>query len=297
MVTSLVEKPTAGAAHALIAQLALADLNRRRLMPTLGDDADWRDGLDREHRQRLLEDDFIADEREAVAAQAAVAPTDADVFVAWFEDLREHGPGQSDPLFPWLASQATMAQMRWFLTQEAAGEAGFDDLLALTQVQLPRRAKLEAARNYWDEMGRGREAGMHGPMLERLVHGLRLEPATVACWEPLALANLMAGLAANRRFAYQSIGALGVIELTSPTRVGHVAAGLERLGVPASLRHYFTLHATVDLMHGRAWIDEVVRPLIVEDPARASAIAEGALMRLVAGQRCFALYRARFGLG
>ena len=45
--------------------------------------------------------------------------------------------------------------MRWFLTQEAAGEAGFDDLVAMTQVKLPARAKLELARNYWDEMGRG----------------------------------------------------------------------------------------------------------------------------------------------
>ena len=48
-----------------------------------------------------------------------------------------------------------MDQMRWFLTQEVAGEAGFDDLAALTQVKMPQQAKLEIARNYWDEMGRG----------------------------------------------------------------------------------------------------------------------------------------------
>ena len=24
----------------------------------------------------------------------------------WFERLKEHGPGQGDPLFPWLATQA-----------------------------------------------------------------------------------------------------------------------------------------------------------------------------------------------
>ena len=66
--------------------------------------------------------------------------------------------------------------MRWFLTQEAAGEAGFDDLVAYTQVKLPARAKLELARNYWDEMGRGNAKGMHGPMLERLVEALALEP-------------------------------------------------------------------------------------------------------------------------
>ena len=52
--------------------------------------------------------------------------------------------------------------MLWFLTQEVAGEAGFDDLLAMTQVKMPVTAKLEMARNYWDEMGRGRDTAMHG---------------------------------------------------------------------------------------------------------------------------------------
>jgi hypothetical protein len=59
-------------------------------------------------------------------------------------------------------------EMKWFLTQEVAGEAGFEDLTALTQVKLPPRAKLELARNYWDEMGRGNAKGMHGPLLATL---------------------------------------------------------------------------------------------------------------------------------
>ena len=65
--------------------------------------------------------------------------------------------------------------MLWFLTQEVAGEAGFDDLLALTQVKMPVTAKLEMARNYWDEMGRGRETAMHGPLLERLASYLEID--------------------------------------------------------------------------------------------------------------------------
>ena len=83
----------------------------------------------------------------------------SDAFIAWFEELRENGPGQGDPLFPWLATTATREQMRWFLTQEVAGEAGFDDLLALTQIKMSERAKLEMARNFWDEMGRGAGKG------------------------------------------------------------------------------------------------------------------------------------------
>ena len=229
--------------------------------------------------------------------RAAERPADADGFVAWFEALEQDGPGQNDPLFPWLAEEAGMDEMRWFLTQEVAGEAGFEDLSALTQVKLPQRPKLEIARNYWDEMGRGNPKGMHGPMLEVLAERLGLEPKLeTTVWESLALANTMAGLAANRRYAYHSVGALGVIEQTAPSRAALVAEGLKRLGVPAGDRHYFDLHAVLDVKHSDAWNAEALHPLVEADPALAPAIAEGALMRLEAGAACFRRYRRELGL-
>ena len=144
--------------------------------------------------------------------------------------------------------------MRWFLTQEAAGEAGFDDLVAYAQVKLPARAKLELARNYWDEMGRGNIKGMHGPMLDRLVEALALEPAIeTTIWESLALANAMTAMATTRRYAFHAIGALGAIELTAPARATATSAGLRRLGIHGKLRHYFDLHAVLDVKHSEAW--------------------------------------------
>jgi pyrroloquinoline quinone (PQQ) biosynthesis protein C len=187
--------------------------------------------------------------------------------------------------------------MCWFLTQEVAGEAGFDDLAALTQMRMPVRPKLEIARNYWDEMGRGNAKGMHGPMLEHLATRLGLQPRIeTTVWESLALANVMAGLAANRRFAYQAVGALGIVEQTAPGRSAQVAAGLKRLGVPAGDRHYFALHAVLDVKHAAAWNAEAIWPLVAEDPRYATAIAEGALMRLECGAACFRRYRRELGL-
>ena len=43
---------------------------------------------------------------------AAEAPCDPAGFVAWFEELDRTGPGQGDPLFPYLAEQASISQMR-----------------------------------------------------------------------------------------------------------------------------------------------------------------------------------------
>ena len=270
---------------------ALMGFNRRRIAPTVGS-ATWRRDLAEEQSWRLQEGELVEREQAAIAARAADAPTDPDAFVAWFEALKEHGPGQNDPLFPWLAEEAPRDAMMWFLTQEVAGEAGFEDLVALTQVKLSTQAKLELARNYWDEMGQGKRGGMHGPMLEVLAKELSIEAGGPVVWQSLALGNLMTALAMNRRFTYESVGALGVIELTAPWRAAHVNAGLKRLGIGGEARRYFALHATLDVKHSAAWNQEVLRPLVAENAATAHAMAGGALMRLEAGRRCFERYRA-----
>jgi hypothetical protein len=240
---------------------------------------------------RQREHSFVERERGAIQGLVPQWSGPAE-FEAWFRELDATGPGQGDALFPWLAARASMAEMRWFLTQEAAGEAGFDDLVALTQLKLPQRAKLELARNYWDEMGRGRPAAMHGEMLGRLVRNLELEVSVhTTVWPALALGNLLVALASDRHYAYHSLGALGAVELTAPGRVARVAQGLERLGISARDRMYFDLHATIDKKHAEDWITEVLVPLTTERPETMAWIAEGALMRLQAGARCFACYR------
>ena len=275
---------------------SLAWFNAHRLAPAQIS-ADWERELDMEYRMRLTEGRFLEQERRKVRLLAQRVPTEPREFIEWFEDLRESGPGQGDPLFPWLANTASMDEMRWFLTQEAAGEAGFDDLVAMAQVKLPVRPKLEMARNYWDEMGRGHERGMHGPMLSAVVQDLELKPTIDnTIWQSLALANLMVGLATNRRYAYHAIGALGAIELTAPTRVGLVNDGLKRLDVDFETRKYFQLHATLDIEHSKAWNEEVLYPLVKSDRSLIQPLAEGALMRLACGASCFEQYRRHFGL-
>lgn len=268
----------------------LAHWNRQRLAVGMPGE-DWMSDLRVEHAMRLVEGAFIERFRAEVADQAAQAPTDPVGFVAWFEALKQDGPGQYDPLFPWLAEEASLEQMRWFLLQEVAGEAGFEDLVAYTQVKMPTIPKLELARNFWDEMGHGAERGMHGPMLGRLADALDLHPTIEeTLWPSLALGNTMAAFATTRRYAYHSIGALGVVELTAPWRSAHVDRGLRRLEAGRA-RQYFTVHATLDIKHSEDWNREVLAPLVQADPDCARYIAEGALMRLTCGARCFDAYR------
>jgi hypothetical protein len=272
-------------------QRSLAHWNRQRLAPGFPE-RDWQTALDSNHRMLRLEGQFLEELRGEVRGWAAEAPADPERFVAWFEELKEHGPGQGDALFTWLAEDATRDELRWFFEQEAAGEAGFDDLVALTQVKLPAGPKLELARNYWDEMGQGNARGMHGPMLEALAETLEAHPdIDKTVWESLALANAMTAMATSRRYAWHSVGALGVIELTAPGRSALVAQGLRRIGLSDRERRYFDLHAVLDVKHSADWNREALAPAVAEDPARAVAIAEGALIRLTCGARCFGRYR------
>ena len=286
-------------------QLRLNALNRLRLQPDVPvegvSDAAlhiWQDELRSTATEAVVELCFLELERTRAAAQAADAPHDPAGFVDWFTELRRSGPGQHHPLFDFLEHEATKEQLSWFVRQEVAGEAGFDDLVALTQLRMPVRAKLEMARNFWDEMGRGKTRAMHGPLLGNLARALHVDstPPESIVWESLALANVMAGLAFHRRYAFHSIGALGVIELTAPTRAGKVANGLERVGIDREATHYFRLHASVDCEHSQAWNGEVLGPLVAGRPELARYLAEGAIMRLNAGARTFQRYSSEFSL-
>ena len=93
---------------------ALMQLNRARLAPAVPTD-DARAALAREHAWRLLELEFLESELASVRLRACAAPRTAEAFVAWFADLERTGPGQADPLFPWLATAARLDEVIWFL--------------------------------------------------------------------------------------------------------------------------------------------------------------------------------------
>src|SRR5690606_18227590 len=103
-------------------------------------------------------------------------------------------------------------------------------------------------------------------------------------------------MATARRYTWHSVGALGAIELTAPGRSARVAEGLERIGLSGKERRYFSLHAVLDVKHSADWNREAIRPAVEEDPRRATAMAEGALIRLKCGARCFERYRLCFDL-
>jgi hypothetical protein len=49
----------------------------------------------------------------------------------------------------------------------------------------------------------------------------------------------------------------------------------------------------LDVKHSEDWNEEALKPVVAERPAAARASAEGALIRLECGKRCFEAYRRR----
>jgi hypothetical protein len=106
----------------------------------------------------------------------------------------------------------------------------------------------------------------------------------------------MLGLATNRRYAYQALGALGMLEHAAAVQAGYVNEALARLGFSEEARGFFAVRQRLAPLRAHAWNEGVILPLVAHDARCASALAEGALMRLGADARCQRRYSAVLGV-
>src|SRR4051812_26005348 len=149
------------------------------------------------------------------------------------------------PVYEWLAEDATLEELRAYLSLEGGPDGGFDDLVAACQIGIDGVAKLELAQNYWDEMGNGRLDRVHTELHRKLSRALGLtavprEDLPVEALERAALGSL---LATNRWLQPEMIGALGLIELQAGPRCRKVVRALERLGCGWDAIDFYAEHA------------------------------------------------------
>ena len=183
--------------------------------------------------------------------------------------------------YRWLASEATWAELVDFLALEGGPDGGFDDLVAACQIGLHGSAKLELAKNFWDEMGNGDPAAVHTVLHQRLVAALAMPQRaraeqSLATLERAALTGL---LATNRYLQPELIGALGLLELQAGPRCRLVLAAFDRLGAPAEAYPFYLEHAEVDPIHGKDWTEKAIAPLVAEHPHWGPRIVKGAWWR------------------
>lgn len=199
------------------------------------------------------------------------------------------------PVYDWLATDASFEETLAFIALEGGPDGGFDDLVAVCQVGLAGEPKLELARNYWDEMGRGAAADVHTELHRDLRHALELPlpPRSELPLEALQRSALLSTLATNRHLQPELVGALGLVELQAGPRCRRVVKALRRLGAPPEALAFYEEHATADPRHGKDWLDHVVRPLAA-DPRWAPGMLRGARLRAAVNRAFFSAAGERF---
>ena len=231
--------------------------------------------------ERPWERDMLARARRHQPLDAESLPGSGEAFAAWYKQAAFLHPLYEHDLYAFLASEATRPQIEWFLTMEAAGEAAFDDLVALGQIGTRGEVKMEMAQNFWDEMGNGKTHAVHTHLFYRLIEGLAIEPpeADDLPWQVLAGVNVMLWACIPRRNAFRAQGALGAVELLAPQRCTRLVHGALRLGIAKRTVSYYGAHAIIDIGHAEGWLEHVVAPQVDSVPASRVDIAEGLLVR------------------
>jgi hypothetical protein len=199
------------------------------------------------------------------------------------------------PVYDWVADEATLDEVRAYLTLEGGPDGGFDDLVAVCQIGIEGEPKVELATNYWDEMGRGSLDEVHTELHRQMVEALGLVAVDRRDQPVEALERSLLGstLATNRALQPELVGALGLLELQAGPRCRRVVKGLERLGCSGDALAFYEEHAVADPRHGKDWLDHVVGPLAERFPDWAPRIVTGAAWRSHVNAAFFAMAAAR----
>ncbi len=254
--------------------LGLYDIHTAPLQ-TVGDAArfQWHPAL--AGLKRSLEAAWIA-ELESVPVPRKFAETSA-VSALRAITARDRVP----VVYHWLAKDASWEDTVWFLALEGGPDAGFDDLVAACQLGLRDGPKVELGSNYWDEMGNGRLEEVHTVLHHRMVAAVEMpridrRDQPVCGLERSALGGL---LATNRYLQPEMLGALGLLESQAGPRCRMVVRAFDRLHAPADARPFYAVHADVDPIHGKNWLDNAIAPLERELPTWRAGMVRGAWWR------------------
>jgi len=216
------------------------------------------------------------------------APSEPAEFVSWLKKLaRKHTVFKHPYYTDFIRDRADREAIRRYMIQESVIDGRFDDLLAMMQVGTNGPAKMEIARNFWDEMGNGNAAEVHTHLFKQIFEVFDIaddELETALTATALLSGNLAVMLCRYRSSYPEAVGFLGMTEWLVPDRFVQVVHAWERLGLPDVGIVYHRLHITVDAQHAAGWFHNVIKPAATS-PAMRRGIARGTLWRLNSSQR------------
>lgn len=250
--------------------------------------------------QSVLEGAMLQYEMQGLSdADVSGFPGNGKEYVKWLKKLVSKSPSSVHPFYThFLSEEATATDVKYYLIQETNLDPKFDDILAFMQIGLPVGQKLELAKNYFDEMGNGVEADVHSRMFAQTLRAAGVDDSDMSSamlLQSIVSGNVSSCLALSRRHYFKAVGYFGVTEYLAPRRFKHVIKAWERNNMPAHGIEYHKLHVYIDTEHANGWFNNVVVPLVDQDPRIGREIAIGALIRINSSARYLDELSVRLG--
>ena len=225
--------------------------------------------------EAVFEDSLRRATREVVAQGAAGGGDVPDQVMAVVDAVG------GAPVAAFLQRKATRGQVLDFMAQRSLYHLKESDPSSLVLARVDGRAKTALAEILYDEYGAGRPERLHAGLFAAALEGCGLDsrygayvdttPATT-----LAVNNLMSLFGLNRRLRGAALGHLAAFEATSSVPCRRIAAGIERVGLPAVVAAYFHEHVEADSVHEQVALRDLCGGLVADEPQLLEDVLFGA---------------------
>ena len=246
------------------------------------DDLEWDPELLR--LRRALERPFLEALHEVAAGPVATARQSgedlADRIFVMADDF------EMPPLSAYLQRKATPEQLVEFLVHRSAYTVRESDPQAFALPRLTGAPKTAMAELLYDEFGAGRAEREHGTLFAEGMAAAGLDASYGALvgmlpGTTLAQTNAMNLLNLHRSHLPAAVGHFAAFEATSSEPSRKLAAGAQRLGMPAAVTTYFEEHVEADAVHEQLMARAVCGELVAQDPSVEDEVLFGAAVCLV----------------
>lgn len=223
---------------------------------------------------------------EFEARRAAYIPHQSgDTVTNQLLELCQSHRASQHPLFDFFESSATLEQIDYFFKSDSALNILFFDLVAFMLPGSLPETRVEICKNLWDESGNGDPQHTHVGLYQLLLSQRQIKLpedhfSSLYSWQGYTGYNTFMLGATQRQHYYKSIGAMAMTELLDPPQYTKLVKGIKRLGIDEKHALYYTEHIEIDVDHADGWLNNVISPLMVNNPDAAQEILKGAMLRL-----------------
>lgn len=235
--------------------------------------------------RNLMEEQWTAHLKSKISHRLAAIPDTGDNFADWMLQEMEKNPSNEHPLYNYLATEGKVDDFKVFFQSEIIVNSMFEEFLAYSQLGAPANIKIELAKNYWDEMGNGKDHKVHTAMFDKLLRYFNLTEVDIdliAEVNPIALAqgNLFLMSSINKKNFYQMMGVIGAGEYLVPKRYSKIVEGARRIGLDDDALEFYIEHISVDTSHAEDWLRNAIGPTLKANPELRVDVALGAYFRM-----------------